>query len=140
MAGNGGAAATSSSSVVESVLWCTKLSDPWYEFVRSGIKKYEGRWNRDKVLAYKVGDTLEFSPHGRRIHAANECFRKKIAGITAYATFEDALKELPLDAILPGVKSVADAIAIYSAVYSLEDQKASKAGVVMIELTDTDTR
>ena len=103
-----------------------RLNDPWFDFVKTGVKTYEGRANK-KPLA--KGDIIEFN-HPTDKKAVS--FRKEIEGICYFSSFEEAMTKLPLDQILPNVKTVSDGVEIYKKFISLEAQE--KMGVVMIKL------
>jgi ASC-1-like (ASCH) protein len=107
-----------------------RLGDPWFEFVASGTKIYEGRrwWKPTQKL--QIGDSITFQGSENR-----EC-RKIIKNVLLYPTFEVALRDLPLEKVLPGVSTVAEGVAIYLRFVSLETQQ--KDGICMLELSEPD--
>ncbi|MDE3046096.1 MAG: ASCH domain-containing protein [Verrucomicrobiota bacterium] len=74
-----------------SVVWEITLNDPWFDFVQSGEKVYEGRRYTEKVRQYKVGDSLQISHYTDRERPS---FRTKITEIKVYRTFQEALEQL----------------------------------------------
>jgi ASC-1-like (ASCH) protein len=49
------------------------LNDPWYDYVKSGKKMYEGRsFKNEKVKALKIGDTILFEKFKNFSGASNE--------------------------------------------------------------------
>jgi ASC-1-like (ASCH) protein len=53
--------------------------------------------------------------------------------IRHYATFTEALKDIELERVLPGVKSIEEGVKIYEQFYPLESQ--IEHGVVLFRLT-----
>ncbi len=105
------------------------LNDPWFDLVKSGEKKYEGRCYRNNTVNYKIGDTLIINHH---INKTRSPYKKIIKNILLFKTFEDALKYLPMKDILPNVNSIEEYVDIYKKYVSIETQE--KYGVCMIEL------
>lgn len=106
-----------------------KLSERWFEAVRDGRKKFEGRrdWSYAKTLV--PGDVIKFS------HYTNPeipSFEKRVRSIRRFPTFRDALETLSIGDVLPGVSSVEDGVEIYLKYVSIETQL--RDGVIMIEL------
>ena len=110
-----------------------RLSDPWYDFVQSGEKMFEGRRNWAKTRCIVPGDTIEFH------HVTNELLpvlRVHVVGILHFPTFRDALTVLGTEHVLPASNgqpyTVEQGVEIYKKYVSLETQE--KDGVVMISL------
>jgi len=59
-------------------------------------------------------------------------FSKKVENVYIFKSFEEAMKTLPLDQILPNVKTVEDGIEIYKKYVSIDTQ--NKFGVMLIQL------
>lgn len=113
-----------------------RLSKEWFYHVKNGTKIYEGRrwWDGDAVKKgtkhLKVGDIVMF----RHNDDEKESFEKKIKAIHLFSSFEEALNELPLSGVLPGIKTVQEGVEIYSRYISIETQK--RDGVCMLELEE----
>jgi ASC-1-like (ASCH) protein len=107
------------------------LNTPWFQFVKEGSKTYEGRALFSTIKRLQIGDQIRFSHH---TEASFEPFCKNIKAIWKFSTFEQALKNLPLDKVLPGVRTVEEGVQIYFGYVSLGTQKLK--GVCMIELED----
>ncbi len=105
------------------------LNSPWFEYVKNGTKKYEGRCNWKNATTYKIGDLLEISHH---IDKTISPFRVKIVDIIKFNTFEEALKKLDIKDILPGVDSINEGIKIYEKFVSKITQ--NKYGVLLIKI------
>jgi ASC-1-like (ASCH) protein len=105
------------------------LNDPWFDYVKQGIKKYEGRCYWKSVLKYQINDLLKISHH---TDLSKKPYIVKIKHIVLYPTFEEALKTLPLEEVLPGVSTIEEGIHIYLKFVSLDTQLTY--GVCMIEV------
>ena len=105
------------------------LNDPWFDYVKSGVKKYEGRCYWKSVLKYQINDELKISHH---TDPSKESYTVKIKNILVYPTFEEALKTLPLEEVLPGVSTIEEGMDIYLKFVRLETQL--NYGVCMIEV------
>lgn len=106
------------------------LNSPWFELVKSGQKKYEGRRNTDKIKCMNVGDTILFRHH---TDPSIEPFKARIVSLNPFPTFKHALECLPIRDVLPidGI-TVADGVKIYQQYVSLATQE--RDGVVLIEV------
>jgi len=106
------------------------LNSPWLEHVASGRKIYEGRRRTEKINEIRPGNIISFlpvtsSPNDKSI----DC---KVIAIHSFDTFRDALETLPIDRVLPGVRSVDEGVSIYARFVSIPTQ--IRDGVVMIQL------
>lgn len=114
------------------------LSDPWFDFVRRGIKRYEGRRALPSVAAVRVGDFVKFE-HFIRVDCVGDFaasselpFRARVVGKHRFPTFEAALVELGLPEVLPGVETVQAGVDVYLRFVSEATQR--RDGVFMLEL------
>ena len=95
------------------------LNSPWFELVRDGKKKYEGRRRTEKLLALKCGDRIE-------IHNHTDKTRQPYF-------FRQALETLPIQDVLPVDNiSVDEGVRIYHQYVSQATQE--RDGVVMIKI------
>ena len=106
------------------------LNSPWYELVRDGKKRYEGRRALPSILSLAIGERLRISHH---TDAALPSYEVSVTSLARYKTFEEALTDVPLDAVLPvpGM-TLAEAVAVYQTYVSLATQ--ARDGVVLIGL------
>jgi ASC-1-like (ASCH) protein len=102
-----------------------RLNSPWFEQVRDGRKRYEGRRNTGK---FTVGQSLSIT----NVQDPSQTLTAQIIAIHAYPSFEAALRELGLADVLPGVETLEAGIQIYQKYVSLATQQ--RDGVVMLEL------
>ena len=100
------------------------LNDPWFDLVKRGQKRFEGRRMTPKMHAVRIGDTVDFVHH---TCMAAEPFRAIVIGTRWFTSFEKALCAIGVDAVLPG-RTVAEGVEVVS----LETQ--TRDGVCMLEL------
>lgn len=110
-------------------VWNITLNSPWYEYVRDGYKKYEGRCDWKQVKEYVVGDLINVSHH---TDSTREQYQIQIVKIHKYKNFEEGLRNLNLNQVLPGVQTVEEGIEIYKKYYKLSTQ--NEHGICMIEI------
>ena len=80
--------------------------DPWFSYIRQGIKPVEGRKSTHTYKKIKVGDQIKFS-NGKESFVAN------VTEIREYSTIEQYLEDVTLEKALPGVKSIEEGLNIY---------------------------
>lgn len=80
--------------------------EPWFSFIRKGIKPVEGRKNSLKYQKIQEGDFIDFSN-------GNENFRAIVTEIRTYVSLEDYLNDVTVQKALPNVISLEEAIKIY---------------------------
>ena len=80
--------------------------EPWFTFIRQGVKPVEGRKNSPKYQKIQVGDFIEFS-NGK------ESFLSVVTEIRSFVSLEDYLRDVTLSKALPSVSSFEDALHIY---------------------------
>lgn len=81
--------------------------EPWFSFIRKGIKTVEGRKNSPKYKNIKKGDLIEF------ISPAGEKFQAVVKEIKSYHTLQDYLEDVGFQNALPSTSSIEEATAIY---------------------------
>lgn len=80
--------------------------DPWFSYIKQGVKPVEGRKGTHSYKKIKVGDKINFS-NGK------ESFIADVTEIREYASIEKYLEDVPLDKALPGIKTLEEALNIY---------------------------
>lgn len=80
--------------------------DPWFSYIRKGVKPVEGRKKTHTYAKIKVGDQINFS-NGK------ENFMAKVTEIRDYPSLEVYLEDVTLEKALPGVKSMEEALQVY---------------------------
>ena len=107
------------------------VSDPWFDHLRQGSKRYEGRLYRGLPIYMRRGDTLTIyreTPDSKETNS----FSCIIEDVLRFETFEESMKTLPLDQILPGIKSISEGIKIYETFAKVTTQK--QFGVCLIQV------
>jgi len=88
----------------------TSCAEPWFSYIRSGVKTVEGRKNSETWKSIKKGDTIIFND------GKEEKFTAEVTGVNKY-TGKDALKDYlekeGLEQTLPGVKTIEEGMKVY---------------------------
>ena len=113
-------------------IFSSKLQEPYYTYIKNGIKIYELRVNDEKRKKMKIGDIWKFK------NANNENlpeYNTKIIDKKIYKSFEEAIKKKGYKKLLPNSKSISEAIKTYNAFDNgLYEIDAKKYGVVCFKL------
>lgn len=80
--------------------------DPWFSFIRSGVKPVEGRKATHTYKKIKVGDKINFSN-------GTENFMALVTEIRTYESIDDYLEDVTLEKALPEIKSIEEGLSIY---------------------------
>ncbi len=80
--------------------------DPWFSYIRDGVKTVEGRKGTHSYKKIKVGDFLNFTN-------GMEGFVAEVKEIREYASLDEYLKDVGISNALPGVKTLEEAKEIY---------------------------
>jgi ASC-1-like (ASCH) protein len=107
------------------------LNSPWFELVKQGEKTYEGRRNTIKVRDICIIGNIITIKHFT--DATQEPYQVIIEDFNHYHTFEEALKELNINEILPLENiTIDEGILIYQKYVSLKTQ--IEDGIIMIKI------
>lgn len=80
--------------------------EPWFSFIREGVKPVEGRKGTPKHQKIRIGDFINFSN-------GTESFKAVVIEIRKYASLADYLEDVSYEKALPGVSSFDNAVRIY---------------------------
>lgn len=80
--------------------------DPWFTFIKNGIKSVEGRKNLPTFLSWQPKDKVVF-------FLGNNQFNTEIVALRRYNSLEDYLTNEKVEKVLPGITSLSEAIRIY---------------------------
>jgi ASC-1-like (ASCH) protein len=80
--------------------------DPWFTYIRQGLKPVEGRKNTHSYKKIRAGDQINFS-NGK------ESFVADVTEIRTYDSLEDYFQDVTLEKALPGIKSIEEGLEIY---------------------------
>lgn len=81
-------------------------NEPWFSFIRKGIKPVEGRKNTPKHQKIHAGDLIDFSN-------GQENFLAQVVEVKSYVSLEDYLKDVTFQKALPSVTSFEEAVNVY---------------------------
>lgn len=105
-----------------------KLQEIYFNMIKTGTKKYEGRLNDEKRQQICLGDIILFKNAN---NYTDTCFAK-VEDLIYFESFLEMANILPLNEVGFENISAEDASDIYHNFYSYEDEK--KYGVVAIKL------
>ncbi|MBA3958287.1 MAG: ASCH domain-containing protein [Parachlamydiaceae bacterium] len=80
--------------------------DPWFSYIRQGIKPVEGRKKTHTYQRIQVGDKINFSN-------GQESFLADVTEIREYQSIEEYLEDVTLEKALPGTKTMEEGLQIY---------------------------
>lgn len=107
-----------------------KLSDPYYNQILNGDKVYEIRVNDEKRRNMNVGDIINITSKNDKTKNLKTVILDKII----FKNFYDAILDLDINQVLPGIKSIEDAVEIYHSFLNYNKENAKKYGVVVFHL------
>jgi len=101
------------------------VSEPWFSYIKEGLKKVEGRLNKGNFAEMEIGDLIIFKNNG------NQC-KIKITKINHFTSFKEYLMKKKLSRCLPGINSIDEGVSVYHKFYSIADVK--KYGILAINI------
>lgn len=108
------------------LVWTLSLQEPWFSFVKTGKKEYEGQLCRGLVRYMNIGDIIKFYCDDK----IADPVAVEITSVQTFNNFGESLEKLGLQKTLPGVGSVSIGEKIYSQFASAQSQ--DKYGVCQI--------
>ena len=106
-----------------------QVEGKWYNLLKSGKKKYEGRLNKGDFMNLKIGDNIIF-------YNNDDEFKVKVIDIIKFINFQEMLEKIGLSNVLPGIDNIQDGIKIYRKYFSEEQEE--KYGVIAIKISIID--
>ena len=89
------------------------VQEPYKSQILSGQKTVEGRLNKGKFWALKIGDYLQFEKSWEKL---------KVVNLTSYTSFQSMLENEGLKHVLPDIKTIEQGIAVYRKFYTPEQE------------------
>ncbi|KAJ3119843.1 hypothetical protein HK098_005100 [Nowakowskiella sp. JEL0407] len=107
-----------------------KVERKYFELIRDGRKKSEGRINYGKVIKFHIGDNIAFYPNeGPDSNAVNV----EIMRIAKYQTFRDMLTTEGVESLLPGSGlDLDEAVEVYRSFPGYREKESSGCGALCI--------
>jgi ASC-1-like (ASCH) protein len=96
---------------------------PYFELIKSGKKKIEGRLAKPKYLQLRANDLIRF----------NDTLLTKVVAVRKYLNFKEMIETEGVDNVLPGLSKDSQPDLVYKNFYS--DKEEQTYGVVAIEIT-----
>jgi len=104
------------------------VSEPWFSFIKIGLKTVEGRLNKGRFEEMKVGQIVEWKNND----FSERTVLTKIIAKNKYASFAEYLNKEKLRKCLPGFDTNKEGVDVYYKYYSKE--KEEQYGIVAIHL------
>ena len=102
------------------------VQSSYLRMIRSGKKNVEGRIAKSKYGSFRPGDTLEF-------RSEDEILVTKIVELKHFSSFEQMLNHYGVQACLPDLDSVEEAVKVYRSFPNYAEQE-SIYGVMGIKI------
>ena len=80
--------------------------EPWFSFIRQGIKPVEGRKATHTYKKIKVGDQIQFIN-------GSDSFIAEVTEIRTYDSLETYFEDVGLEKALPGIATLEEGLNIY---------------------------
>lgn len=126
------------SNMIGGALHNMDLNEPWFSYVKNGIKTIEGRIYDDKRRIIQIGDTITFTNK----KGSGEPFSKSVVDLAIWdntnkksnkSTFKDVIDEENYKQLIPNAETVEDAIKVYENIPGY-NEKAKEFGIIFIYL------
>lgn len=111
------------------------VNEPWFTFIKDGVKKVEGRLNKGMFSNIKKDDTIIWFNIDKNTRQKRQV-KTKVTKIATYKTFEDMLRTEELNNVLPKIKDYVEGVNVYRQWY--DEQGEKKFGVLAIHLSTQD--
>jgi len=107
------------------------LQNPWFDWIQSGIKKYEGRLFKGDWASLKIDDIVIFvCPENRELPV-------RVVDLVRFNTFGDAFDALGSELVpIPNVSTL-DVVNLYAEYF--KDEDIAQYGVVAIKVEPVDS-
>lgn len=102
-----------------------RVREPWFSFIKKGVKTVEGRLDGGKFKGIKKGDIVTWTNDEKHVDTV-------VTDVVRYDSFKDMLKEETVDATLPGIERIDDGVEVYRKFYS--EEKEMEKGVLAIKV------
>ena len=116
-------------TVRDGVIYKKHVAEPWFTFIKNGLKKVEGRLNRRDFAEMNKGDIIVFWSGEKE----TDNVIARIEDIRKYDSFEEMVETEGKAQVLPGLEGSKRGAAVYRDFFSEEDEK--QYGVLAIEFT-----
>lgn len=92
--------------------------EPYFSYIKSGIKNVEGRLNKGKWVEMQVGDQILVD----NLPDTDETILVEIANKSVYKSFREMITFEGIKNVIPDAKSIDEAESAYYKFYSKEDE------------------
>jgi ASC-1-like (ASCH) protein len=109
--------------------WRNHRKEPYFSFVRDGVKTVEGRLNKGKYSQIKPGDQIIVQSLDE-----SESFAVVVVDARKYPTIKDMLESEDLSKLLPDKKTLQEALEVYREFYTEDQEKEFGAVAIQVRL------
>ena len=103
-----------------------ECSEPYFSYIREGIKPVEGRKNKPEYRQIKPGDLIEF------VSERKDSFRAVVSEVRKYDTLYAYLDDVGFKNAIPHAKNYEEAVLAYRPFKNSDDEIAKYAGFLGI--------
>lgn len=101
--------------------------EPYFTYVKNGLKTIEGRLHKEEYRLIKEGDLIKVFNEDE-----TEFFDVQVEAVRRYASFLEMLQSEVLKKVLPNAHSINEGVGIYRKFYSEDQEKEN--GVIAIQV------
>jgi len=101
------------------------VQNPWFDYIKSGEKRIEGRLNKGTFKTFEKGDKIKIKNNDSYVIV-------RIKKIIKYNSFEEYLSQEGLKRTLPGIKTISEGVDIYHKFYTKEQE--NEFGILAISI------
>jgi ASC-1-like (ASCH) protein/SAM-dependent methyltransferase len=102
-----------------------KVQEPWFSFIKNGVKTVEARLNKGDFAKMKRGDIVIFENKEESVDTT-------VTDVVSYGSFHEMLVGETVGATLPGIEMLEDGVDMYRKFYSEEQEQ--EYGVIALRV------
>lgn len=114
------------------ILYKSHRAEPYFSFIKEGVKTIEGRLLKGLYQELKIGDEIQVYNNEE-----TESVLVKVLALRKYTSFQEMLEKEESKKILPDADSIEQGLEIYRKFYSPEQE--NQFGVLAIEVVLMDS-
>jgi len=100
------------------------VQEPYFTYIKDGLKTVEGRLNKGKFLEMNIGDEL----------ILNNVIKLEVVNKNVYKTFRDMISSEGMENVIPNAKTLEEAENVYYGFYSKEDENNFGVAAILVKL------
>lgn len=104
--------------------------EPYFTYIKQGIKTVEGRLNKGKWIEMQIGDEILVD----NLPNSTETFLVQIIGKNNYKSFREMIIFEGMGNVIPEAKSIDEAESVYYKFYTKEEEERFGVTAIRIKL------